>query len=137
MSALPAYHAELATNNFEKDLQSFDLAAAIAAVEKDLTQVVLEYRKRGLPLDNIVQDWFYWPEDQWGCQCVDTKRYPDAKGMVDQFHANNVHAMISVWAAFRASSALRARSRQDGSCSPPVPGATSQNTPKPTTSSTP
>ena len=47
-----------------------------------------------------MQDWFYWPEDQWGCQCVDTKRYPDAKAMVDQFHANNVHAMISVWAKY-------------------------------------
>ena len=70
------------------------------ATQKDLLGVVPEYRKRGLPLDNIVQDWFYWPENQWGCQCVDTKRYPDAKAMVDQFHANNVHAMISVWAKY-------------------------------------
>jgi alpha-D-xyloside xylohydrolase len=70
------------------------------ATQKDLLGVVLEYRRRGLPLDNIVQDWFYWPQDQWGCQCVDTKRYPDAKAMVDQFHASNVHAMISVWAKY-------------------------------------
>ncbi len=70
------------------------------ATQKDLLGVVLEYRKRGLPLDNIVQDWFYWPEDQWGCQCVDAKRYPDPKGMVDAFHANNVHSMISVWAKY-------------------------------------
>ena len=70
------------------------------ATQKDLLGVVLEYRKRGLPLDNIVQDWFYWPEDQWGCQCVDAKRYPDPKAMVDQFHENNVHAMISVWAKY-------------------------------------
>src|SRR5437764_5203856 len=70
------------------------------ATQKDLLRVVLEYRKRGLPLANSVQDWFYWPEDQWGWPCVDTKRYPDAKAMVDQFHANNVHAMISVWAKY-------------------------------------
>ncbi len=70
------------------------------ATQKDLLGVVLEYRKRGLPLDNIVQDWFYWPEDQWGCQCVDAKRYPDPKAMVEQFHANNVHSMISVWAKY-------------------------------------
>ena len=70
------------------------------ATQKDLLGVVLEYRKRGLPLDNIVQDWFYWPQDQWGCQCVDKARYPDAKQMVDQFHSNNVHAMISVWAKY-------------------------------------
>jgi alpha-D-xyloside xylohydrolase len=70
------------------------------ATQKDLLGVVTEYRKRGLPLDNIVQDWFYWPEDQWGCQCVDAKRYPDPKAMVDAFHANNVHSMISVWAKY-------------------------------------
>ncbi len=30
VSALPAYYPELATNNFEKDLKTFDLTAAIA-----------------------------------------------------------------------------------------------------------
>lgn len=70
------------------------------ATQKELLGVVAEYRRRGLALDNIVQDWFYWPQDQWGCQCVDPARYPDPKGMVDAFHANHVHAMISVWAKY-------------------------------------
>jgi len=70
------------------------------ATQKDLLGVIHEYRTRGLPLDNIVQDWFYWPQDQWGCQCVDPARYPDPKGMLDEFHANHVHAMISVWAKY-------------------------------------
>jgi citrate synthase len=49
VSALPAYHAELATNNFEKDLQSFDLAAAIA-MSKIRTFVAMIYRyQKGLP----------------------------------------------------------------------------------------
>jgi citrate synthase len=49
VSALPAYHAELATNNFEKDLQNFDLAAAIA-ISKVRTMVAMIYRyQRGLP----------------------------------------------------------------------------------------
>ncbi|NUR44871.1 MAG: DUF5110 domain-containing protein [Sphingomonas sp.] len=65
-----------------------------------LLGVLSEYRKRGLPLDNIVQDWLYWPEDAWGCQCFDTKRFPDAKGMVDQVHAANAHIMVSVWAKY-------------------------------------
>ena len=59
-----------------------------------------EYRKRGLPLDNIVQDWLYWPQDAWGCQCFDAKRFPDPKGMVDAVHAANAHIMISVWAKY-------------------------------------
>ncbi|MEN9637677.1 MAG: Citrate synthase 1 [Verrucomicrobiota bacterium] len=49
VSALPAYHADLATNNFEKDLQSFDLAAAVA-ISKIRTFVAMIYRyQKGLP----------------------------------------------------------------------------------------
>jgi citrate synthase len=49
VSALPAYHADLATNNFEKDLQTFDLAAAIA-ISKIRTFVAMIYRyQKGLP----------------------------------------------------------------------------------------
>jgi len=66
--------------------------------QAEVTGVVDEYRKRGLPLDNIVQDWFYWPEDQWGCQCFDKARFPDAGKMVDDVHAKNARIMISVWA---------------------------------------
>jgi citrate synthase len=49
VSALPAYHPDLATNNFEKDLANFDLAAAIA-MSKIRTSVAMIYRyQRGLP----------------------------------------------------------------------------------------
>ncbi|MFL6737476.1 MAG: TIM-barrel domain-containing protein [Sphingomonas sp.] len=68
--------------------------------QDQLLQVVHEYRKRGLPLDNIVQDWLYWPQDQWGCQCFDPARFPDPKGMVNDIHANGAHVMISVWAKY-------------------------------------
>src|SRR4030067_306524 len=36
--------------------------------QDELLSVVKEFRKRQIPLDNIVQDWFYWKEDQWGSQ---------------------------------------------------------------------
>jgi alpha-D-xyloside xylohydrolase len=68
--------------------------------QDQLLGVLHEYRKRGLPLDNIVQDWLYWPQDQWGCQCFDPARFPDPKGMVDDIHANGAHVMISVWAKY-------------------------------------
>jgi len=68
--------------------------------QDQLTGVLAEYRKRQLPIDNVVQDWFYWPEDQWGCQCFDPKRFPDPQGMVDKVHALNGHLMISVWPKF-------------------------------------
>jgi alpha-D-xyloside xylohydrolase len=66
--------------------------------QAEVAGVVAEYRKRKLPLDNIVQDWFYWPEDQWGCQCFDAKRFPDPDKMVRDVHAAGARIMISVWA---------------------------------------
>jgi alpha-D-xyloside xylohydrolase len=68
--------------------------------QDELLGVVREYRTRRLPLDNIVQDWFYWPEDSWGCHCFDPKRFPSPQAMVDEVHRNNVNVMISVWAKF-------------------------------------
>lgn len=68
--------------------------------QEQLLSVVREYRKRQIPFDNIVQDWFYWPENAWGCHCFDEKRFPDAKKMVDEVHALNARIMISVWPKF-------------------------------------
>ncbi|KQM24793.1 MULTISPECIES: glycoside hydrolase family 31 protein [unclassified Sphingomonas] len=68
--------------------------------QDELLGVVREYRKRGLPIDNIVQDWFYWPEDQWGCHCFDPKRFPKPQQMVDELHASDARIMISVWPKF-------------------------------------
>ncbi len=67
----------------------------------ELVGVVKEYRKRQIPLDNIVQDWQYWPEDQWGSHEFDLKRFPDPDGMVKELH-EDLHAniMISVWPKF-------------------------------------
>jgi len=71
--------------------------------QDQLLGVVAEYRKRGWPLDNIVQDWFYWPEDQWGSHDFDKARFPDPKGMVDAVHAEHAHIMISIWGKFYAN----------------------------------
>jgi alpha-D-xyloside xylohydrolase len=70
------------------------------ATQRDLLDVVREYRRLRLPLDNIVQDWFYWPEDAWGSHEFDASRFPDPKGMVDEVHALNARLMISVWPKF-------------------------------------
>ncbi|GAA0732466.1 TIM-barrel domain-containing protein [Sphingomonas japonica] len=68
--------------------------------QEELLGVVREYRKRRLPIDNIVQDWFYWPEDQWGSHAFDPERFPDPVGMVDEVHALDARIMISVWPKF-------------------------------------
>lgn len=68
--------------------------------QAELTGALDEYRKRKLPVDNIVMDWSYWPENGWGSHDFDKARFPDAKGMVDHVHANHAQIMISVWPKF-------------------------------------
>lgn len=73
--------------------------------QQQLLDTVAEYRKRGWPLDNIVQDWFYWPEDGWGSHDFDKVRFPDPQGMVDAVHKQHAHIMISIWGKFYANTA--------------------------------
>jgi alpha-D-xyloside xylohydrolase len=73
--------------------------------QKELLDVVAEYRKRKIPLDNIVLDWFYWKEDSWGSHEFDKPRFPDPKGMIDKVHQQNARLMISVWPKFYPTTA--------------------------------
>ncbi|OQB71269.1 MAG: Alpha-xylosidase [Bacteroidetes bacterium ADurb.Bin139] len=66
----------------------------------ELLGALNEYRKRGIPIDNMVLDWFYWPVDSWGSHEFDKERFPDPKAMVDSVHAQNARIMISVWPKF-------------------------------------
>ncbi len=69
--------------------------------QKELISIVKEFRERKIPLDNIVQDWFYWKEDQWGSHEFDSSRFPDPAGMVKELHEKyNTRIMISVWPKF-------------------------------------
>jgi alpha-D-xyloside xylohydrolase len=68
--------------------------------QDELLDVVKEYRKRRIPFDNIVLDWFYWKEDSWGSHQFDPARFPDPKAMVDAVHDMNAQIMISVWPKF-------------------------------------
>ncbi|MDD4033071.1 MAG: glycoside hydrolase family 31 protein, partial [Bacteroidales bacterium] len=68
--------------------------------QDELVSTLKEFRKRNIPIDNIVLDWSYWAEDQWGSHEFEASRFPDAKAMVDEVHNANAHIMISVWPKF-------------------------------------
>ncbi|HLT92078.1 MAG TPA: TIM-barrel domain-containing protein [Woeseiaceae bacterium] len=68
--------------------------------QEDLIGVLEEYRERGIPIDNIVLDWFYWPEDAWGSHAFDAERFPDPRAMVERVHELDAHIMVSVWPKF-------------------------------------
>jgi len=71
---------------------------------QEITDVLKGYRDRGAPIDNIVQDWQYWKDDQWGSHQFDSSRYPDPAGLIKTIH-DTYHArlMISVWPKFYTS----------------------------------
>ncbi len=68
--------------------------------QEEIVETLSEFRRRGIPIDNIVQDWSYWVENQWGSHEFDAKRFPDPGKMVKDIHALNAHVMISVWPKF-------------------------------------
>ena len=68
--------------------------------QDEIEGTLAEFRKRQIPIDNIVQDWNYWPEDQWGSHEFETSRYPNPQQMLDNVHQMHGRFMISVWPKF-------------------------------------
>jgi alpha-D-xyloside xylohydrolase len=68
--------------------------------QEEIVSNLKEFRDRKIPIDNIVLDWNYWPENAWGSHKFDAERFPNPKGMVDSIHAMNAKMMISVWPKF-------------------------------------
>jgi alpha-D-xyloside xylohydrolase len=71
--------------------------------QEEILAVARKYRELHLPVDNIVQDWFWWNRKG---EHVFNKNYPDPKGMVDELHKEHFHLMISVWPFFEPGSAV-------------------------------
>ncbi len=65
---------------------------------EELLNIAREYRKRQIPIDNIIQDWNYWGGNKnWGGMVFDESKYPNPKEMVDLLHDMHFHLMISIW----------------------------------------
>ncbi len=69
--------------------------------QEEILGVAKKYRDLHIPVDNIVQDWFWWNRKG---EFVFNKNYPDPKGMIDQLHNENFHLMISIWPFFEPGS---------------------------------
>ncbi len=68
---------------------------------KDLLDVAAKYRDHKVPLDFIVQDWFWWKlqgDPEYAENYL--KPWPDVPAALRKLHEENVHAMISIWAKF-------------------------------------
>jgi alpha-D-xyloside xylohydrolase len=60
----------------------------------EIQQIAQRYRAEHIPLDAIVQDWFWWKKEG---DPEFNSNYHDVARDLDSLHRENVHAMISVW----------------------------------------
>jgi alpha-D-xyloside xylohydrolase len=68
--------------------------------QKEILDIAREYRERGIPIDVIVQDWKYWPGEQWGEKRFDPERYPEPEGLLKKLHDMHIRMIISIWTQF-------------------------------------
>lgn len=63
--------------------------------QDELLEVAREHKRRGLPLDVIVADFFHWPmQGEWK---FDTAAWPDPDAMVAELKELKVELMVSIW----------------------------------------
>ena len=70
--------------------------------QQEIETIAARYRAEHIPVDNIVQDWFWWiimGQMTWN------KNYPDPQAMIDTLHKEHFHLMVSIWPYFRPGSA--------------------------------
>ncbi|MFD2327150.1 glycoside hydrolase family 31 protein [Mucilaginibacter galii] len=68
--------------------------------QDEIIGVKNNYRNKNIPVDVIVQDWYYWDPLPIGSHVMKPERYPNPKALVDELHKANIHAMISIWPVF-------------------------------------
>lgn len=63
--------------------------------QEELLEIAREYRKRNLPLDLIVIDYFHWPKQgEWK---FDPVYWPDPDAMVKELQELGIELMVSIW----------------------------------------
>lgn len=69
--------------------------------QDELVDVVKQYRKLGVPLDGIIQDWQYWGNNYlWNAMEFLNPEFPNPQKMVNDVHNLNAHLTISIWNSF-------------------------------------
>lgn len=63
--------------------------------QEELLNVAREYKRRGIPIDVIVIDFFHWPKQgEWK---FDPVYWPDPAAMVKELKAMGIELMVSIW----------------------------------------
>jgi len=65
--------------------------------QDEMLSIAAGYRSRHIPMDVLVQDWYWWKVGGKG-DPIFNSNYPDVPGELNALHRQHVHAMISAWA---------------------------------------
>ncbi len=89
---------------------------------RELVATVAEFRRREIPIDNIVQDWRYWGEnDYWSSMKFDETIFPEPERMIERLHNEfHVHLMVSIWPALGVKTEIYQELKGKGLVYPPV-----------------
>ena len=69
--------------------------------QDEIVNVVKQYRKLGVPLDGIIQDWQYWGSNYlWNAMDFLNDEFPQPQKMVNDIHDLDAHITISIWNSF-------------------------------------
>ena len=63
--------------------------------EKQVLDIAKEYKKRDIPLDVLVIDYYHWP--RCGDWRFDKEYFPEPEKMVKELHDMGIETMVSVW----------------------------------------
>lgn len=63
--------------------------------QDEILEIAREYKRRNLPIDVIVVDFFHWPHQ--GDFCFDSDYWPDPEGMVRELEEMGIKLMVSIW----------------------------------------
>ena len=70
--------------------------------QEEMLSIAAGYRSRHIPMDGLVQDWYWWKEGGKG-DPVFNAGYTDVPAELKTLHDEHVHAMISAWAMMDAT----------------------------------
>jgi alpha-D-xyloside xylohydrolase len=62
--------------------------------QDEVLGIAHRYREEHIPIDTIVQDWFWWKAEG---DAIFNSNFPDVPGELNRLHDEHVHAMLSVW----------------------------------------
>jgi len=80
--------------------------------QEQVLSVAREYKRRGIPLDVIIVDFYHWPH--CGDWRFDEEFFPDPAAMVKELHDMGIETMVSIWPTVHENSENAAEMKQQG-----------------------